>query len=421
MSVLACKGGEPVYSKPFLPYNTMGEEEVAAVSRVVRSGKLSSFIGAWCDDFDGGREIRAFESSWADRFNCRHAISVNSNTSGLIAAMGAVGVGPGDEVIVPPYTMSATAVAPLFYGGVPVFVDIEPQTYCLDLEKVKAAITPRTRAIIVVDLFGHPGELQALRQLADKHGIYLIEDAAQAPLAKEHDRYAGTVGHIGVFSLNYHKHIHTGEGGMCCTDDDELALRLRAIRNHGENIVEPLEIANIHNLVGFNFRMTELSAAIGLAQLKKMDRLVDSRETIANRLTQVTLSLPGLTPPLVRESCRHVYYVWAARYEAQKTGVPRERVVEALVAEGLPVYQGYVAPLYRLPLFQKRKAIGRAEWPFSLSDRHYNDRICPVVERLHEKELLEVHICSHLFNEAEQQALADGFDKVFSNLDALRY
>lgn len=419
MKKLACKGGEPVYQKAFQPYNTMGEDEIEAVTRVVRSGKISSFIGAWCDEFDGGNEIRAFESAWAEHFDCRYAISVNSNTSGLIAAMGAVGISPGDEVIVPPYSMSATVVAPLFYGGVPVFVDIDPDTFCLDLEKVKSAITHRTRAIIAVDLFGHPAELRALRQLADERGIFLIEDAAQAPLAREYGRYAGTVGHIGVFSLNYHKHIHTGEGGMCCTNDEELALRLRAIRNHGENIVEPLGLKNITNLVGFNFRMTELSAAIGLAQLKKIDRLVDSRERIGTRLTQATRGLPGLTPPLVRDGCRHVYYVWSARYDANQTGIIREKVVEALVAEGLPVYQGYVAPLYRLPLFRNRRAIGDKGWPLNLTDRLYVDGMCPVVERMYEKELIEVHVCSHLFDEAEQQALIDGFEKVFANLDAL--
>jgi perosamine synthetase len=419
LNKLACKGGEPVYKKAFKAYNTMGEDEIEAVTRVVRSGKISSFIGAWCDEFDGGNEVRAFESAWAKHFDCRYAISVNSNTSGLIAAMGAIGICPGDEVIVPPYSMSATVVAPLFYGGVPVFVDIDPDTFCLDVEKVKSAITHRTRAIIVVDLFGHPAELQTLRQLADERGIFLIEDAAQAPLALEYGRFAGTVGHIGVFSLNYHKHIHTGEGGICCTDDEELALRLRAIRNHGENIVEPLGLKNITNLVGFNFRMTELSAAIGLSQLKKINQQVDSRERIGTRLTQATSGLPGLTPPLVRDGCRHVYYVWSARYDANLTGVQREKVVEALVAEGLPVYQGYVAPLYRLPLFRNRRAIGDKGWPFNLTDRLYENGMCPVAERMYEKELVEVHVCSYLFDEVEQQALINGFEKVFDNLDAL--
>ena len=131
-------------------------------------------------------------------------------------------------------TMSATVMAPLIYGGIPVFVDIEEDYFCIDLNKVELAINSKTKAIIAVNLFGHPAELRRLRDLADKNGIYLIEDAAQCPLASENSFYAGTIGHIGVFSLNYHKHIHTGEGGICCTDDDELALRLRAIRNHGK-------------------------------------------------------------------------------------------------------------------------------------------------------------------------------------------
>ena len=131
MSKLALLGGSPVIDRPLTPYRTIGEEERAAVNRVMSSGKLSGFVGAWCDDFAGGPEVRAFEAAWKARFNVRHAVSVNSNTSGLFASMGAVGIGPGDEVIVPPYTMSATAMAPLVYGGIPVFVDIEPDTFCL--------------------------------------------------------------------------------------------------------------------------------------------------------------------------------------------------------------------------------------------------------------------------------------------------
>src|SRR5262249_8722448 len=158
-----------------------------------------------------------------------------SATSGLVAAMGAVGIEPGDEVIVPPTTMSATAVAPLAYGGKPGFADIEPETFGPDPAAVRAPITPRTKAIVSANLIGHPARLAELAAIAREHGLYLVEDNAQGPLAAEHGRYAGTVGDIGVFSLNYHKHIHTGEGGVCVTNDDELALRLQLIRNHGEN------------------------------------------------------------------------------------------------------------------------------------------------------------------------------------------
>ena len=420
MATLALLGGSPALAQPLVPYCSTGSEEAEAVQRVMKSGRLSCFIGALCNDFDGGPEILAFEHAWATRFNCKHAITVNSNTSGLIAAMGAIGISPGDEVIMPPFSMSATAMAPLIYGGIPVFVDLEMETFCLDPAKARAAITPKTRAIFAVNMFGHPAALHELRALADEKGIYLIEDAAQCPLAMENGRYAGTIGHIGIFSLNYHKHVHTGEGGVCCTDDDGLALRLRVIRNHGENVVEPLAIADATNLVGFNFRLTELQAAIGTEQLKKIDRLVDERELIAKRLSDAMRGFPGLLPPVVRNDCRHVYYVWMARYDAASTGVSRQRMAKALNAEGVPITEGYVAPLYLLPVFQRRMAIGREGWPFTLTERRYDRGLCPEAERLHDKELLEFCVCSYRLDESELNDVIRAFEKVFSNLDVLR-
>lgn len=419
MSTLALLGGRPEIDHVLTPYNTIGDEERIAVADVMKTGKLSGFIGAWCDEFDGGPEVRKFESEWRTMFGVRHAVSVNSNTSGLFAAIGAVGVGPGDEVIVPPYTMSATAMAPLVYGGIPVFVDVEPDTFCLDVAKVEGAITSRTKAILVVNLFGHPAALLELRDLADRHGIALIEDNAQAPLALQRGRLAGTIGHIGVFSLNYHKHFHTGEGGICVTNDDVLALRLKMIRNHGENIVEPLAVGDLTNMIGFNFRLTELSAAIGSAQIKKAEALVAGRAAISDRLSAATCGLPGLTPPMVKAGCRHVYYLWAARYSSSGTGVSRTTLSKAMNAEGVPVWEGYVAPLYMLPVFQRRIAIGRKGFPFSLSNRSYEAGLCPVAERLHSRELLEFSVCSYDLPEPDQVKIIDAFHKVFENLPAL--
>lgn len=412
METLALLGGRPVLSSPLTSYNTLGPEEREAVARVVESGCLSGFYGSWSPQFYGGPEVRAFEEEWRERFGVRHAVSVNSNTSGLFASMGVIGVEPGDEVIVPPYTMSATAMAPLLYGGIPVFADIEPDTFCIDPQSVRRAITPRTKAILAVNLFGHPAPLAELLAIAQEHNLYLIEDNAQAPLAEENGRLTGTIGHIGIFSLNYHKHIHTGEGGVCVTNDDALALRLQMIRNHAENIVEPLELTNIANLVGFNYRMTELSAAIGRAQLTKVAHHVGRREASARRLTEGLTGLEGLTPPPVRPGCRHVYYFWTFRYNADVIGVSRETFSRALEAEGFPHEVGYGRPLYWLPLFQQRIAIGSQGYPFTLSDVRYERGMCPVVERMHTQEVLCFENCLWDMTDEQIDLLIEAVRKV---------
>jgi dTDP-4-amino-4,6-dideoxygalactose transaminase len=393
--------------------NTIGAEELEAVRQVFARGSLSGFYGSWGEQFLGGQAVRAFEAAWAEKFRIPFAVTVNSATSGLFAAVGALGISPGDEVIVPPFTMSATAMAPLIYGGIPVFADIEPQTFCLDVDAVRAAITPRTKAIIAVNLFGHASELAKLAQLAHRHGLSLIEDNAQAPIATEGDRYAGTVGDIGVFSLNYHKHIHTGEGGVCVTRDPQLALRLQAIRNHAENIVDPAQIRDPVNMVGFNYRMTEMSAAVGLAQLAKVESEVGRRQRVAEQLSAGLRDLDGITVPIVRPGCRHVYYVWAARFDAERLGVSRADFSAALSAEGVPHFVGYTRPLYLLPVFQQRIAFGRNGWPFTLTDRRYESGLCPTAERMYDHELICYETCAHRVDDATANQLIDAVRKVY--------
>ena len=226
-SELAIFGGKPVRTMKFPAYRPIGEEERLAVDRVMRSGILSRYLGVWHEDFYGGPEVQAFEREWAAYFGVRHAIAVNSCTSGLLCAVGALAIGPGDEVIVSPFTMAASATVPLWYGAIPVFADIEPEYFCLDPKSIEACITPRTKAIIVVDVFGQPYDADAINAIAKKHNIKVIEDCAQAPGARYKKSFAGSLADIGVYSLNYHKHIHTGEGGVIATDDDTLANKLR--------------------------------------------------------------------------------------------------------------------------------------------------------------------------------------------------
>ena len=203
----------------------IGQEEKDAVLRVLDSGILSGFQGNWSDAFYGGPEIKALETEWAAYFGVKHAITCNSATSGLWLACAAISLGAGDECIVSPYSMTCSASIPLHFGAKPVFADIEKSYYCLDPASVEAAITERTKAIIVVDIFGQPYAADEINAIAEKyskkygHKIHVIEDAAQAIGAKYKGKHAGTLGDIGVFSLNFHKHISCGEGGVVVTDN----------------------------------------------------------------------------------------------------------------------------------------------------------------------------------------------------------
>lgn len=420
---LAINGGRPIRRTPFPVYQTIGEEEKRAVLRVLDSGVLSKYLGCWHEDFMGGPEVRALEKEWAKYFKVRHAVTMNSATSGLYAAIGAAGVGPGDEVIVSPYTMTASATCALVFNAIPVFADIDPDIFCITAETIKRVLTSRTRAIVVVDLFGHPADMKEIMALARKHKLVVIEDAAQAPGAKYRGRYAGTLAHMGVFSLNYHKTIHTGEGGVVVTDNTDFAERLQLIRNHAEVVITQKAVTDIVNLVGFNIRMTEIEAAIGSEQLKKLERLIRARIQAADYLGRVLKGLQGITLPLVHKAVRHGYYVYPMKYDSSVTGIPRDRFVAAVRAEGIPVGEGYVEPIYLEPLYQKRIAYGRKGCPFTCvfykGKVKYSRGICPIAERMHYEELITIGVCHANIRRRDLDDVALAFRKVLNNTDAL--
>jgi dTDP-4-amino-4,6-dideoxygalactose transaminase len=378
--------GTPVRTTPFPPRPGLGEAERRAVAEVLESGVLSQFIGAWGDDFYGGPRVRSLERAWSERFGVRHAVAMNSATSALNAAVAAAGVGPGDEVIVSPYTMSASAVCALVNGAVPVFADIDPDTFCLGPASVRTCITPRTRAIVPVDIFGCPADFGALMEIAREHDLVVIEDAAQAPGGALHGRAAGTLGHIGVYSLNYHKTIQCGEGGLAVTDDDALAERLALVRNHAEVVVGDMG-SRASDLLGFNYRMGELEAAIAEAQLGRLDELTEPRIAHARRLTEGLAGLEGVTPPVVPDGARHVFYLYVVKLDAALLGTSRAEFAAALAAEGVPVTEGYVEPIYRQPLYRERAA-GPFGDPRNAASAGYDDVRLPVVERMHDREVI---------------------------------
>ena len=424
VSRLAINGGPPVRTTPFPRYNTIGEEEKQAVMQVLDGGVLSGFLGTWSAAFYGGTMVQKLESDWEAYFNVNHAVAVNSATSGLYAAAGAAGIGPGDEVIVAPYTMTASASAAVVYGAIPVFADIDEETFCITPESIRERLSPYTKAIIVVDLLGHPAEMDEIMEIARERNLIVIEDAAQVPGAMYKGRPAGTLADIGVFSLNYHKTIHTGEGGVVVTNDDRLADRVALIRNHGEVVVKDKGVEDIVNLVGFNYRMTEVEAAIGIEQLKKLPSLHPPRVRCADFLTERLKKLPGLKTPVVRDGVVHGYYRYALRFDEDLAGVSRDSFVDALNAEGIPMVKGYTEPLYLEPMYQRRIAFGNDgfpwSWPGWKGSVNYDPGSCPVVERLYYRELMCTDVCHANTDEADLVDVVAAFEKVYSNISELR-
>ncbi len=424
MERLALFGGPKGIPAPLERYNSMGEEEVAAASAVVASGVLSKFIGGWEPDFYGGPKVQEFERQCEAYFNVRHAVTVNSWTSGLIAAVGAIGIEPGDEVIVSPWTMCASATAILQWNAIPVFADIEADTFCLDPASVEANITPYTKAIMAVDIFGQSADMDALMDIARRHNLKVICDTAQSPGAVYKGAYAGTLADIGGYSLNYHKHIHTGEGGVLVTNDDTLAEKMRLIRNHAEGVVGGKGTNDLANMVGFNFRLGEIECAIGIEQLKKLSRFVESRQVAADRLTTGLAGLKGLRTPIVRAEATHVYYVYPMVLEVEELGVSRARLVEALEAEGLEGLAAGYANVHLLPMYQKKIAFGNSGFPWTSDickrDVSYDKGICPVAEHLHDVSFLGFEMCLHRLTDEEVDKVVAVFRKVWDNLDALR-
>lgn len=434
MPELALLGGKKVRTEKFPAYRVIGQEEERAVSRVFASGIFSRFLGCWHEDFYGGPEIRAFEREWAEFFHVKHAIAVNSATSGIYAAVGAIGTSPGDEIIVSPYSMSVSAGAPLIYNTIPVFADIEEDYFCLSAESIEAKITPRTKAIIVVDIMGQPYDVERINAIAKKHNLYVIEDCAQAPGATYKGRYAGTLGDIGIFSLNYHKHIHTGEGGIVVTDNDELAERVRLIRNHAEAVVGDKGFNTLVNMVGFNYRMTEIEAAIGREQLKKLPGLIEERVKNVDYLAEKLSEIPCLEPAKVRPGCKHVYYVHSIKFKASVAGIQRNRFVEAVKAElaptelreteGVKVGAGYVKPLYLQPMYQNRIAYGDKGCPWTCEHYKgsvsYEKGICPVAERMYFAELITHELMRPPMIKEDLDDVIKAFKKVWENREELK-
>ncbi len=343
MTKLAMHGGDPVRTKPWPRWPQWGEGEARRLQEVLESGEWGGF-----NDLVG-----EFEAAFAKLHHAAHCIAAANGTLTLEASLRVLGVGPGDEVIVPPYTFIATANAVRLVGATPVFVDIEPDTYNLDITAVEAAISPRCKAVIPVHFAGLPVDMDALMPLAQKHGLYVVEDAAHAHGSTWHGTPMGTLGHIGSFSLQASKNLTAGEGGILLTNDDDLAGKLWSYVNQGR---APQGAWYEHSILGSNLRITGWQAAILLAQLERFEAQLQRRMENARRLHAILEEIDGLEP--MRWDPRaenHAHHLFMMRYDPESfNGLERDRFVAALKAEGIPCSTGYARPLYKQPPLDAR-------------------------------------------------------------------
>ncbi len=365
MADLAIEGGRPV-RETVLPYGrqSLDEEDIKAVTAVLRSDWLTT-----------GPKVGEFEEAFASAVGAPHAVAVSSGTAALHAAVYALGIGPGDEVIVPAMTFAATANCVVYQGGTPVFADVDRETLLLDPAQVEKKITPRTRAVIAVDYAGQPCDYDRLRAIADRRRIALVADACHALGGAYKGHPVGALADLNTFSLHPVKHITTGEGGVITTTDAELAQRMSVFRNHGITSDHRQREASggwYYEMVdlGYNYRLTDLQCALGLSQLRKLAGWIARRQTIARRYDAAFADLKAVRPLAVRPDASHAYHLYVIALDLDRLRVKRDAVFAALRAEGIGVNVHYI-PVHLHPFYRKRFGTGPG--------------MCPVAEAAYER------------------------------------
>jgi perosamine synthetase len=351
---------------PIIPYGRqwIDEEDIQAVVDVLRSDWLTT-----------GPKVAEFEQAVADYVGAENAVAVSSGTAALHDAMYALGVGPGDEVILPPMTFAATANAVLYQGGTPVFADVVSDTLLIDPEWAAAKVTSRTKAIIAVDYAGHPCDYNSLRQIAEKHNLTLIGDACHSLGAEYQERKVGTLADLTVFSFHPVKHITAGEGGMITTDDPELAGRMRLFRNHGITTDHHqrekqgswfYEMADL----GYNYRITDFQCALGMSQLAKLPGWIARRQEIARRYNAAFTEMAGVEPLGIENDVSHAFHLYVIKLDLNQLNAKRSDIFSALLAEGIGANVHYI-PVHLHPFYRKKF--------------HTGPGLCPVAEGAYEQ------------------------------------
>lgn len=356
---LALYGGKPVRSS-YLPYghHDIDARDIEAVVEVLRSDCITT-----------GPRVAEFEEAVGAYVKARYAVAFSSGTAALHAASFAAGLGPGDEAVTTPLTFCATANCVLYQGARPVFADVCPDTLNIDPDELARRMTPQTKAILPVDYAGHPTDLNVIMELAERHGLVVIEDACHALGAEYHGRRVGGVSHMTVFSFHPVKHITTGEGGMVTTDNPEYARKLRMFRQHGiDNDPGRREVQRQWHyemvMLGYNYRLTDISCALGLSQLGRLDGNLRRRRAIADRYMTALREIPGVVLPTVRPRVNPAWHLYPIRLESKRLSVDRAEVFAALRAENLGVNVHYI-PVHVHPYYRQRFGYRGGEYPIA--------------------------------------------------------
>ena len=369
-------GGAPVRTAPFPSWPVIAENEEQAWMRVLRNGKWNRLDGDYA---------RQFEETWAATLGAKHCLATANGTSALIISLNALGIGPGDEVIVPPYTFVATVNAVLIQHAMPVFVDTDPETSQIDARKIEAAITERTRCIVPVHLGGSPADLDAILNMGRRHSIPVVEDACQAHLAEWRHRKVSTLGALGCFSFQASKNLNSGEGGAILTNDSDLYRFCQSFHNNGRGDTGS-GFGYVRN--GANLRITEFQAALLIEQLKRVEEQSRTREQNAGYLTKQLSEIPGIRPAHMYDGAtRNAYHLYMFRYEKEQfANLPRKRFLKALHAEGIPASGGYT-PLNKEPFLKHTfdSRAYRAMYPAKQLDEWAERNQCPANDKLCEQ------------------------------------
>lgn len=379
MKNLAINGGDKVKTTPFGTGKRFGDAEKQQLIEALDQNTLFFWMG---------NKVKEFIKRFSAMYGTNHCVTVSSGSAAIHVALGACGVTAGDEVITSPITDMGTCIGILYQNAIPIFADLDPHTYNLDPKSVEEKITDKTKAIVVVHLAGNPADMDAIMDIAKRHGIRVIEDCAQSYISNYKGRFAGSIGDIGCFSLNDFKHISAGDGGMCIMNDEQLYINAFkfADKNYDRLSQDPSTLRELEFLAP-NYRMSELQGAVALAQLEKLEWICSTRNKYGDAITAGIKGLPGIYPPKVNEGCKSSYWFYMLRIDEKEAGVSRDEFSKALAAEGIPNQAGYLDTcVYEWDIFKKKNAYPGTDCPFGCKyygkEIEYHRGMCPTAEEI---------------------------------------